>query len=81
MKTQIIWLLGITLVLGACEEVGTTNLPENVVAIAAPNQDLRSARLMPEDGCYWYRHNGPVETTMIPLRNVGGRPICIKTAS
>jgi len=34
--------------------------------------------LLPEDGCYWYQHSGPVETTMVPLRAVGGNPICTK---
>jgi len=44
--------------------------------LAAPYQDLQSVRLRPEDDCYWYRHAGPVETTMLPLRTVEGRPIC-----
>ena len=74
--------------LGACTEpmtqFGTTEvgsnpaLPESVLAIAAPNQDLASARLHEEDGCFWYRHVGPVETTMLPLRTSDGRPICVK---
>lgn len=51
-------------------------LPEQVVAVAAAWQDLSSARLMPEDNCYWYEHVGPVETTMLPLRTAEGRPIC-----
>lgn len=51
-------------------------LPEQVVALAAPWQDLASARLRPEDGCYWYEHAGPVETTLLPLRTAEGRPIC-----
>ena len=51
-------------------------LPDGVVAMAATYQDLGSARLMPEDGCYWYRHVGPVETTMLPLRTPDGRRIC-----
>ena len=61
---------------GASTRIG--NLPEGVVSIAAPNQDLTTARLLPEDGCYWYQHNGPVETTLVPLRAVGGNPICTK---
>lgn len=55
-------------------EIG--NVPDQVVAMAAPGQDLSSARLVPEDGCYWYAHSGPVETTLVPLRADGGRPIC-----
>ena len=52
------------------------NVSEAVVALAAPGQDLATARLLPEDGCYWYEHRGPVETTLLPLRTVNGNPIC-----
>jgi hypothetical protein len=51
-------------------------LPEAVVALADPAQDLASARLLPEDNCYWYDHVGPVETTALPLLTRDGRPIC-----
>jgi hypothetical protein len=54
------------------------NLPEAVVAMAAPNQNLSTVRVMPEDGCYWYLHRNPVETTLLPLRNTAGRPICTR---
>nr|WP_227420794.1 hypothetical protein [Roseitranquillus sediminis] len=74
------------LLLGACSAsingiggIGTSaegRVPEAVVALAAPHQDVQSARLREEDGCYWYRHTGPVETTLVPLRSVDGRPIC-----
>ncbi|MFV0493312.1 MAG: hypothetical protein ACK5M4_15985 [Pseudorhodobacter sp.] len=56
------------------------DLPENVIQIAAPNQNLVSARLA-GDGCYWYRHVGPVETVMLPLRTREGRPICTQPRS
>ncbi len=52
------------------------NVPESVVAMAAPDQDVSTARLRPEDGCYWYEHNGPVEVTLLPLRTANGNPIC-----
>ncbi|MDP3265035.1 MAG: hypothetical protein U1E06_14815 [Tabrizicola sp.] len=51
-------------------------LPEAVIAAAAPWQDLSTARLRPEDGCYWYEHDGQVERTLLPLRTPEGRPIC-----
>ncbi|WP_409233634.1 hypothetical protein [Ruegeria sp. B32] len=61
------------------DESGTlTTLPDSVVAMAAPSQDLSAVRLMPEDGCYWYRHVGPVEITYLPLRTTEGRPICTR---
>ncbi len=63
--------------------VGTTGtgterpaVPEAVALLAAPHQDLSTARVLPEDGCYWYEHVGPVETTLIPLVSTSGRPIC-----
>ncbi len=82
-----IWLLGCAaLSLAACEGLesgaGTapgqfiTELPEGVRAIAAPYQDLSAVQINPADGCYVYRHVGPVETTFLPLRSVNGRPIC-----
>jgi hypothetical protein len=52
------------------------NIPENVVAMAAPDQDISTARLRPEDGCYWYEHSGPVEVTLVPLRTANGNRIC-----
>ena len=81
-KTKLL-TLATTLVVAGCslpaverdrDEIG--NVPDQVIAMAAPGQDLSSARLVPEDGCYWYSHRGPVETTLIPLRAVGGGPIC-----
>lgn len=56
-------------------------ISEAVAARAAPGQDLSTARLLPEDGCYWYEHRGPVETTLVPLRTVGGAPLCTATRS
>ena len=53
-----------------------TEVPETLIELAAPGQDLTAVRVNPEDGCYWYRYDGPVETTMLPLRTVDGRPIC-----
>ena len=58
-----------------------SQLPEAVLSIAAPNQDLASARLVPETGCYWYEHRNPVETTLLPLRTANGNPICVQAAS
>ena len=78
------------LALGACavpfmpspepEPFFLEELPPQVAALAAPYQDLQAVRLRPEDGCYWYRHVGPVETTLLPLRTAEGRPICTQGA-
>ena len=70
-----------TVPLGGAGNVGavrTGELPEAVRAMAAPGQDLATARLRSEDNCYWYDHAGPVETTPIPLRSVGGAQICLQ---
>ncbi len=75
-------VLAALLALAACAApiepvaVEPPDLTERLAAIAAPHQDLQAVRLRPEDGCYWYAHVGPVETTMLPLRTVDGRPIC-----
>ncbi len=63
------------------EQTMIGNVPETVIALAAPDQDLTTARLVPEDNCYWYAHSGPVETTLVPLRSTGGNPICVARQS
>lgn len=78
--------LFVTLALGACAGPlpgrGTSSPPVSdavmarLIEVAAPYQDLGTVELRPEDGCYWYRHVGPVETTMLPLRSRTGQPIC-----
>ncbi len=87
MKTgQIVPAILTLLALGACSETtiargpegGITtyeNVPEAIVALAAPGQDLSTVRVE-SDGCYWYNYVGPVETTYLPLRSTDGRPIC-----
>lgn len=77
-------LLILPLVLAACVPTTGTrvtsdglvvNPPEALVALAAPGQNLETIRLL-DDGCFWYSHTGPVETTLLPLRTAAGRPIC-----
>lgn len=73
-----------TLALGACSTLdGTARetrqqeaLQAQLFGLAASGQDVATARLRPEDGCYWYRHSGRVETTELPLRTPGGQQIC-----
>lgn len=84
MNTRITCIMGCALLLAGCADINdgaVGNVPEGVAAIAAPNQDLSTAVVLPEDGCYWYQHRGPVETTLLPLRNVEGRPICTRAQS
>lgn len=88
--TRHMILISALLALGACtvetmeaqnpQSGAPADVPEQVRMLAAPYQDLTTIRLMPEDGCYWYQHVGPVETTMLPLRSVEGRPICLQRA-
>ncbi|GAA6193071.1 hypothetical protein DS909_23155 [Phaeobacter gallaeciensis] len=84
---KLAWLLvGTAQVLASCEQYETGGssasgqyigtLPEGVIEIAAPHQDLKSVQIDPVDGCYVYRHAGPVETTFLPLRSKSGQPIC-----
>ena len=84
MRTGTGTLLGAAFLLGGCAATTSPNgpsdignVPEAVVELAGPGQNLATARLRPEDGCYWYEHNGPVETTLLPLRTANGNPICV----
>ena len=56
-------------------DLQTAELPEEVLALGAPGQDVSTARIEP-DGCYWYLHRGPVESTYIPLLTREQRMIC-----
>lgn len=86
MKYRVLLLTGVISVLSACASVSSQEdvpedpfideLPEAVLAIAAPFQDVSRVMINPTDGCYIYEHTGPVETTFLPLRTVRGRPIC-----
>jgi hypothetical protein len=89
MTRPLAFIAGPLLLLGlaACEPVPAgdgagasrpISVSESIAAIAAPHQDLTRARLRAEDGCFWYTHRGPVETTELPLRTVEGNPICAR---
>ncbi|TDT72697.1 hypothetical protein BDE40_3549 [Litoreibacter halocynthiae] len=88
MKTSV-WLFGGTaLLLASCGGIQSggseqsnpfiAELPEGVLEIVAPFQDLKAVQINPLDGCYEYRHIGKVETTFLPLRAKNGRPICTR---
>jgi len=51
--------------------------PPELIGLAAPNQDISTARIRPEDGCYWYEHRGRVETTLLPVLTQSGQRICL----
>ena len=77
--------LALVPVLAACAAPAPTDttgfieeLPEGVLAIVAPNQNLGAVRVLPDDGCYWYQWVGPVETTFLPLLTTDGRMICTR---
>lgn len=86
MRMRTVALVATAVILGGCAASDVTTeavpegmigaIPEAVAALAAPGQDLSTARLRPDDGCYWYIYSGPVETTLIPLRTPDGSMIC-----
>lgn len=88
--TRTIAVALMPLLLTACaepvpEDDGLPGLPvevtEELIAMVEPTQSLTSVRILPEDGCYWYRYSGPVETTYLPLRTTEGRRICSEQAA
>jgi hypothetical protein len=74
--------LAAVMALSACvtttPEGQTEEVSEQVRALAAPGQNLSQVRLE-SDGCYWYRYEGPVETTFLPLLTREDRMICVRT--
>ena len=83
IKTLTLAIVGVV-TLSACagapvEDTGANTdlvIPPELVNLAAPNQDISTARIIPEDGCYWYEHRGRVETTLLPVMTRDGRRIC-----
>ncbi len=89
MKVPNRYKAALFLFLGACAATGPIEtsldspgfieeLPEQVLAVVGPNQNLRTVRVLPDDGCYWYEWSGPVETTYLPLNTTEGRQICTR---
>lgn len=55
-------LSGCMTVDGGASDGVLAKVPEEVLAIADPKQNLGAVRVNPVDGCFEYRHIGPVET-------------------
>ncbi|NKX43911.1 hypothetical protein [Roseicyclus persicicus] len=81
MKTMRYAALAALMAVAGCvtatPEGETAEISEQVRALAAPGQDLTQVRLE-SDGCYWYRYDGPVETTFLPLMTREDRMICVR---
>jgi len=81
MKAILYAGLAATLFMAGCVSTTpdgeTEELSEEVRALAAPGQDLSSVRIE-SDGCYWYRYEGRVETTFLPLMTRDNRMICVR---
>lgn len=58
----------------------TAAVQQDLVALADPRQDVGTAILRPDDNCYWYEHQNPLETVLLPLRTIDGRHICQASA-
>ena len=80
MRSGVVFSVVGLLLLSACANTSSSigKVPEPVAELADPRQDLSTARLLEEDGCYWYEHDGPVERTLLPLMSKRGRHICIQ---
>ncbi|MBF9060240.1 hypothetical protein HKCCSP123_13725 [Rhodobacterales bacterium HKCCSP123] len=71
-------LVALSACVGTPSERPPEELRPEVRALAAPGQNLDQVRLE-SDGCYWYRYEGPVETTFLPLLTREDRMICVRT--
>ncbi|MEM7723219.1 MAG: hypothetical protein AAF376_12685 [Pseudomonadota bacterium] len=84
MKNVCVWpILSMALLAGcvpATPEGEVVELSPEVLALAAPGQNIPTARIE-SDGCYWVLHQGPVETTYIPLLTPDSRMICTRPQS
>ena len=72
-------ILAISACVSTTPEGQTEEISEEVRALAAPGQDLTQVRIE-SDGCYWYRYEGRVETTFLPLMTRDNRMICVRAA-
>jgi len=70
-------MLGMMGCVSTTPEGETEELSEEVRALAAPGQDLSQVRIE-SDGCYWYRYEGRVETTFLPVMTRDNRMICVR---
>lgn len=88
MTLNRVFILTALPLLAACQDISTAGgsvpspfiaeVPESILEIAAPGQNLNALLIDPVDGCYTYQHVGPVENTMLPLSASNGRPICTR---
>lgn len=86
MRFQAIFITLGCLTLGACDVVLSEPVPQTpsieqqmldqITALAAPNQNVQTARLRADDNCYWFSYEGPVETTELPLLTPTNSHIC-----
>jgi hypothetical protein len=76
LTTTLLAFAGCTSVQPTTPQEPAVVIPQAVVNIADPRQNLTTARLRDQDNCYWYQHTNPLEVTPLPLRTIDGRPIC-----
>lgn len=78
---KIVMLVGLAVGLAGCQNTGRAPATQDAVPQAVwdripadtPLTEIIQGR---EDGCYWYMHRGPLETQLIPVRDVESAPIC-----
>ena len=44
------------------------------IPASTPLNEIQQGR---QDGCYWYLRHGPLETMLVPVRDVESVPVCI----
>ncbi len=79
-KQRSIIFSSLILTLAACQSTGRvpTNrdaVPQAVwdrIPTSTPLEEMRQG----PDGCFWYLRHGPLETVLVPVRDLDSYPLC-----
>ncbi len=78
--TNCLFATGLILTLAACQTTGRTpssrdSIPQAVwdrIPTSTPIEEIRQG----PDGCFWYLRHGPLETVLVPVRDIDSWPVC-----
>lgn len=76
-RSQALIAFGFIGLLAACQTTGRIprEVPPEVwerIPADTPTEEIRQG----PDGCFWYLRHGPLETVLVPVRDIESVPIC-----